>query len=75
MMKIVKKIIKNSNENLKKKNWTVSKNIEIPYNKAKIINHTHLTLAINHACCQPTWKRKTFNGSRQIIDLVLDKKK
>ena len=43
MTKTMNYKIKNRNENLKKKNWTVSKNIEIPYNKANNEPHTSNT--------------------------------
>ena len=40
---MLKEKTKTRNENIKKKSWTGNKNIEILYNKAKIINHSHLT--------------------------------
>ena len=43
LIKSVEKIEQNINKNLNQKNRKVNKNIEILYNKAKIINHSHLT--------------------------------
>ncbi len=42
MIRLLKEPTQNRNKNFNKKNRTVNKNIEIPYNKVKTIKHTHL---------------------------------
>jgi hypothetical protein len=43
MIKLLKEQSRNRNKNYNQKNRTANKNIEILYNKVKIIKHIHLT--------------------------------